>query len=92
MRNIRKLFVLFFIILVSNSNVTYAKDIDIETCFQDITKCTNFQKPVNNEKLLCNNKTVDVELNSKTFKIMQRSLKALGYYKSEIDGMFGKGS
>ena len=28
MRNIRKLFVLFFIILVSNSNVTFAKDIE----------------------------------------------------------------
>ncbi|MDB9992478.1 hypothetical protein OAD94_08235 [Amylibacter sp.] len=71
---------------------TNEQSIDIETCFQDITNCTNFPKTVNNEKVLCNNKTVGVELNSKTFKTMQRNLKTLGYYKSEIDGMFGKGS
>ena len=66
--------------------------IDIEACFQDITNCDNSQKTLRNEKMLCNNKTIGVELNSKNFKTIQRNLKALGYYKSKIDGMFGKGS
>ena len=75
--------------IVDKSN---AKDIDIEICFQDITKCINFQKTARNEKMLCDNETSGVALNSTIFKTMQRSLKTLGYYKSEIDGMFGKGS
>ena len=50
------------------------------------------QKTARNKKMLCDNEVSDVVLNSIVFKTMQRNLKALGYYKSEIDGMFGKGS
>ena len=50
------------------------------------------QKTARNEKMLCDNEVSDVVLNSTIFKTMQRNLKTLGYYKAEIDGMFGKGS
>ena len=33
-----------------------------------------------------------LDLNTKTFKDMQNSLKVLGFYNSSVDGLFGKGS
>ena len=55
-------------------------------------KNNKYQKTARNKKILCDNEVSDVALNSTVFKTMQRSLKTLGYYKSEIDGKFGKGS
>ncbi|MDB4087866.1 hypothetical protein N9520_01830, partial [Amylibacter sp.] len=46
----------------------------------------------NNLKKLCDLFVPGLELNTKTYKSLQKNLKTLGYYKGGIDGLFGKGS
>ena len=45
-----------------------------------------------NLKKLCDLFVPGLELNTKTYKSLQKNLKTLGYYKGSIDGLFGKGS
>ena len=46
----------------------------------------------NKSSKLCNLHTPGLELNTKTYKSLQKNLKTLGYYNGGIDGLFGKGS
>jgi len=41
---------------------------------------------------ICGKKTSGLTLNTKTYKAIQKNLKVLGYYSSDIDGVFGAGS
>jgi len=56
------------------------------------SKKTNKVQTNSNLKKLCDLFVPGLELNTKTYKSLQKNLKSLGYYKGGIDGLFGKGS
>ena len=51
----------------------------------------NLKKNYVNKKL-CGIKTYGINLDTTTFKLIQRKLKQLDFYESDIDGLFGVGS
>ena len=57
------------------------------------TDKSNPNKRINgSNKTLCDLKSSGIIFDSASFKSIQKDLKVLGFYKSKIDGQFGKGS
>ena len=71
-------------------NIIYSKCVTAADNSQNIKNDSNLSN--SNLKKLCGLFTPGLELNTKTYKSLQKNLKTLGYYKGGIDGLFGKGS
>jgi hypothetical protein len=70
--------------------IIYSKCLTVADNSQNIKNDNNL--PNSNLEKLCDLFVPGLELNTKTYKSLQKNLKTLGYYKGGIDGLFGKGS
>ena len=74
----------------ASATIVYSKCLTVADNSQNIKNDNNLSN--SNLKKLCDLFTPGLELNTKTYKSLQKNLKTLGYYKGGIDGLFGKGS